>query len=94
MDLTPIAERYSNPSVSALVNDVLTVRNLRPIEGQSFYSLRHTFDGRLTAVEAPEKLMASFMGHKYGRPKYGTGYSLAQKRDWLLKIAFRPPSTV
>lgn len=86
--------RHKADSVSALVNDVLTVRKLRPIEGQSFYSLRHTFEDRLTAVEAPEKLMASFMGHKYGRPKYGTGYSLAQKRDWLLKIAFRPPSTV
>lgn len=81
-------------SLSALINDALTVRNLRPLPKQSLYSLRHTFEDRLTAVEAPEKLIAMLMGHRYARPKYGVGPSLAQKRDWLLKIAFRSPSKV
>lgn len=31
------------------------------------------------------------MGHKWHRPRYGLGPSLEQKRDWLRRIAFRPP---
>src|SRR5690606_19972555 len=86
--------RDRSASLSALVNNYLTPRGLRPVQGQSFYSLRHTFEDRLTAVEASDKLMAVFMGHKYQRPKYGAGPTLDQKREWLLKIAFRPPSKV
>lgn len=81
-------------SLSALVNQALRVRNLRPMAGQSFYSLRHSFEDRLTAVEAPEKLIANLMGHALARPKYGFGPSLAQKRKWLQRIAFSPPATV
>lgn len=79
-------------SLSALVNQALTVRGLRPAAGQSLYSLRHTFEDRLTAVEAPEKVVASLMGHKWHRPKYGKGPTLSQKQAWLLKIAFTPPA--
>lgn len=86
--------RDKEGSLSALVNKALDARDLRPLTGQTLYSLRHTFEDRLTAVEAPEKLIAALMGHKYSRPKYGAGPSLAQKREWLLKIAFRPPSIV
>lgn len=86
--------RDNEGSLSALVNKVLKLRNLRPVSGQSLYSLRHTFEDRLTAVEAPEKLIAMLMGHKYSRPKYGAGPSLAQRQEWLLRIAFRPPSKV
>jgi hypothetical protein len=81
-------------SLSALVNKVLEVRGLRPEPGQSLYSLRHTFEDRLTAVEAPEKVVAALMGHKWHRPRYGLGPSLEQKRDWLKRIAFRPPTSV
>lgn len=76
-------------SLSALVNKVLDSRKLRPIEGQSLYSLRHSFEDRLTKVEAPEKVVASLMGHKWYRPRYGEGPSLEQKAEWLEKIAFR-----
>jgi integrase len=81
-------------SLSALVNKVLDARGLRPEPGQSLYSLRHTFEDRLTAVEAPEKVVAALMGHKWHRPRYGLGPSLEQKRDWLNRIAFRPPTSV
>jgi len=80
-------------SLSALVNKVLKNAGLRP-RGESLYSLRHSFEDRLTAVEAPEKLIANLMGHKYARPKYGVGHSLEQKQEWLQRIAFKPPSRV
>lgn len=81
--------RDKNAGLSALVNRVMTERNLRPTPQHSLYSLRHTFEDRLTAVEAPEKVIAALMGHKFSRPKYGAGPSLQQKRDWLERIAFR-----
>ena len=81
-------------SLSALVNKAFEARGLRPEPGQSFYSLRHTFEDRLTAVEAPEKVVASLMGHKWQRPRYGKGPSLELKRKWLRRIAFRSPRTV
>jgi integrase len=81
-------------SFSALVNKAFEARKLRPEPGQSFYSLRHTFEDRLTAVEAPEKVVASLMGHKWHRPRYGKGPSLELKRKWLKRIAFRSPATV
>jgi integrase len=81
-------------SLSALVNQALDVRELRPEPGQTLYSLRHTFEDRLTAVEAPEKVVAALMGHKWHRPRYGLGPSLEQKRDWLNRIAFRAPRSV
>lgn len=81
-------------SLSALLNQALTARKLRPPEGQSLYSLRHTFEDRLTAVEAPEKVVASLMGHKWHRPKYGLGPTLQQKQSWLKKIAFKPPANL
>jgi integrase len=80
--------------LSALVNKALDSRGLRPQLGQSLYSLRHTFEDRLTAVDAPDKIIACLMGHKWSRPRYGVGPSLEHKREWLARIAFRPPSTV
>jgi hypothetical protein len=81
-------------SLSALANKILTEKALRPTPGHTVYSLRHCFEDRLTAVEAPEKLIAALMGHKYSRPKYGAGPSLEQKRQWLQKTAFTAPSDV
>lgn len=74
------------------MNKVMGNNNLLPTPDHSLYSLRHTFEDRLTAVEAPGKVIASLMGHKWIRPKYGSGPSLEQKRDWLQKIAFKPPT--
>lgn len=79
-------------SLSALVNKVMRVRKMLPTDQHTLYSLRHTFEDRLTAVEAPEKVVAALMGHKWHRPKYGAGPSLAQKQEWLGKIAFKPPT--
>ncbi len=78
----------------AITNKVMRAAGLLPLPGQSAYSFRHCFEDRLTAVEAPEKLIAAMMGHKYQRPRYGSGPSLAQKQEWLKRIAFRSPLNV
>lgn len=81
-------------SLSQLVNGYLGVRKLRPTQKHSLYSLRHTFEDRLTAVDAPDKMIAVLMGHKHARPKYGSGPTLEHKREWLERIAFIPPRVV
>ena len=79
--------------LSATINKYLAENGLRPTVDHTAYSLRHAFEDRLTAVEAPEKLIAALMGHKYSRPKYGAGPSLEQKAEWLQRIAFTAPAT-
>lgn len=81
-------------ALSATVNKFLKSRKLRPTERHSLYSLRHTFEDRLTAVEPPEKIQAFLMGHRYDRPKYGSPPSLEQLRGWLDKIAFKAPASI
>lgn len=46
-------------SLSALVNKYLGAHEMLPTGDHSLYSLRHCFEDRLTAVEAPEKVVAS-----------------------------------
>ncbi|WP_334150356.1 integrase [Hyphomicrobium sp.] len=83
-----------SPALSATVNKFLSAHDLRPTDRHSLYSLRHTFEDRLTAVEAPEKILCYAMGHKYSRPKYGSPPSLEQLKGWLDKIAFRAPTSI
>jgi len=81
--------RYRGKSdlISATINKYLRENNYQPSTRHSLYSLRHSFEDRLTAVEPPDKVQAALMGHKYVRPKYGHGPSLEQKKLWLDKIA-------
>lgn len=81
-------------SLSANVNKLLHGRGLLPVQGQTLYSFRHTFEDRLTAVEAPDKVAAALMGHKYHRPRYGVGPSLKQKLEWLQRIALQVPNSI
>jgi integrase len=81
-------------ALSATVNKFLKSRKLRPTDRHSLYSLRHTFEDRLTAAEPPEKIQAFLMGHRYDRPKYGSPPSLEQLKGWLDKIALRPPASI
>jgi integrase len=73
---------------SQLVNQAFEARGLRPEPGLTLYSLRHTFEDRLTTIQAPEKVVAMLMGYKWHWPRYGLGPSLGQKREWLNRIAF------
>ncbi|MEO1110648.1 MAG: hypothetical protein AAFX90_22325 [Pseudomonadota bacterium] len=71
------------------VNKYLKCRGLRATAEQAFHSLRLIFEDRLTAVDPPDKIIASLMGHAFDRPKYGEGPSLDQKLRWLMKISFQ-----
>ncbi|KWT70257.1 Site-specific recombinase, phage integrase family [Hyphomicrobium sulfonivorans] len=80
-------------TLSATVNKFMANNGLRPFPKVSLYSLRHTFEDRLTKIEPPEKIHAYLMGHKYDRPKYGSPPDLEQLVGWMEKIAFRPPAS-
>jgi len=81
-------KRYSGKSnsLSAVVNKFLKENKLLERKKQSLYSLRHSFKDRLTAASAPDIIDAELMGHKFGRPEYGSGPTLELKLDWLRKI--------
>lgn len=81
--------RDKGASLSALINKALRTRDLLPTDDHSLYSLRHTFEDRLTAIDTPDKVIAMLMGHKTSRPRYGAGPSLEQKQRWMLKIAYK-----
>jgi integrase len=78
---------YRKPDLlSSALNKYLQGHGLLPTKEHCVYSLRHSFEDRLTAVELPDKVQAALMGHKYDRPRYGDGPSLIQKQKWLEKI--------
>lgn len=84
-------QRYYRNSdlLSNTLNKYLRESDLLPTPEHCVYSLRHSFEDRLTYVEPPEKVQAALMGHKYSRPRYGDGPSLEQKKNWLEKIALK-----
>lgn len=75
-------------SLSNAINKFLRDNGLQPTERHSAYSLRHTFQDRLTAAGANDRLQVDLMGHDLGRPDYGAGASLEQKLDILERIKF------
>ena len=86
-------ERYRDKgaTLSATVNKYMRENGLLETPEHTLYGLRHTFEDRLTAIETPEKIVAMLMGHKWHRPKYGSGPTLEHTAKWLKKIAFKPP---
>jgi len=81
-------------NLSATVNKYLWENGLRPTKDHTVYSLRHSFKDRLIAVEAPDSLIDSLMGHKTYKPKYGKGPSLELKLKYLQQIAFKAPASL
>ena len=75
--------------ISGTINKYCRDNNILPSQNHSLYSLRHSFEDRLTAVEPPDKVQAALMGHKYSRPRYGLGPTLSQKKAWLDRIDFK-----
>lgn len=80
--------------LSATVNAYLTDNGLRPEQGQSLYSLRHTFKDSLIEAEAPDSIIDHLMGHADDGPKYGVGPSLALKLKWVERVTFAAPGVV
>lgn len=79
-------------TLSGTVNKFMSENGLRPTRDHSVYSLRHSFKDRLVAIEAPDSLIDSLMGHKTYKPKYGRGPSLELKLKFLERIAFPSPA--
>jgi len=52
----------------------------------TIYSVRHSFEDRMLEAGIDHDLRCTLMGHKLKRPLYGSGGSLAYKRDELSKI--------
>jgi integrase len=86
--------RDKSSNLSATLNKYLWENSLRPTKDHTVYSLRHSFKDRLVAIEAPDSLIDSLMGHKTYKPKYGKGPSLELKVKYLQQIAFKAPASL
>ena len=73
-------------SLSNLLHKYLKTHNLLPSKNHTVYSLRHSFQDRLTHVNAPDRVQAQLMGHKFNRPEYGQGASLTLKKEWMDRV--------
>ena len=76
-------------SATTAVNKYLRENGLLPSEKHSVYSLRHSFQDRLLSENAPDRVQADLMGHKFQRPSYGEGSTLEHKLEWMNKIKLR-----
>lgn len=74
---------------SSIANKYLRYYGLLPSKNHSVYSLRHSFQDRLLEVGAPDRIQTELMGHKFHRPKYGSGGSLEVKKSWMEKICLK-----
>lgn len=83
-----------NPQLSALVSKYFKTRALIPSPKHTLYSLRHSFEDRLIAADLDYRVRKNVMGHQVNDVSYGIGADLAQVRDVLERIAFRPPPKV
>lgn len=77
-----------NDGWSAVVNKFLRENGLRETPSHSAYSLRHSFEDRMTEAGVDDRIRAELMGHKYDRPDYGRGGSLAVRQKALSNISF------
>lgn len=76
-------------SLSGLISKYLHEHGLLPSEQHTVYSLRHSFQDRLLAVNTPDRIQADLMGHKFSRPRYGDGATLAHKLEWMKKVQLK-----
>ena len=78
-------------SFSATMNAHLRRRNLLPTKDHTVYSLRHSFQDRITNLGVTERIDKELMGHSLNRVEYGDGGTLERKQEWLLQMCFEPP---
>lgn len=72
---------------SDTANKFLRENKLLETEKHSAYSLRHSFEDRMTALSVPDRIAAELMGHALRRERYGAGPSLAQLADVVQRLA-------
>ncbi|HQW94276.1 MAG TPA: hypothetical protein PLU58_00655 [Saprospiraceae bacterium] len=76
--------------LSGVIGKHFRERGLYPSDRHTLYSLRHSFQDRLLEVNAPDRVQADLMGHKFTRESYGKGATLEKKLEWLEKIKLKP----
>lgn len=75
---------------SNTVNQHLRRNGLLPTEQHRAYSLRHSFEDRMTDAEITDRVAADMMGHSINRERYGKGATLEKKLDVIKRIAVSP----
>ena len=76
---------------SSAIGKYLRENEMIPSERHSLYSLRHSFQDRLTNADCPDRIQTDLMGHAFaGRIKYGIGASLEHSYTWLKRIQLKP----
>ncbi|WFE75902.1 tyrosine-type recombinase/integrase [Roseinatronobacter sp. S2] len=68
-------------------NRIIRQAGLFPSPDHRAYSLRHSFEDRMTAQEIPERIAADMMGHTIRRERYGKGASLEKKLEVIRRIS-------
>lgn len=79
--------RLKPDNLTTIISKFFREHNILPSEKHSLYSFRHSFQDKLLAVNTPDRVQAELMGHKFNRPKYGNGATLAQKAEWMYKAS-------
>jgi integrase len=79
--------KSNSDMVSSKINSFLDEKNLRPTEKHSLYSFRHSFQDRLNKLELPDRIQCQLMGHKFRRPKYGSGADLDHLQQIMQKVS-------
>jgi integrase len=72
---------------SDTVNKFLRHNGSLETPDHSAYSLRHSFEDRMLALNVPDRLAAGLMGHSVKRERYGAGPSLDQLADVVQRLA-------
>lgn len=82
----------TNPdSASSAIGKYLKEHKMLPSDKHSLYSLRHSFQDRLTNLDCPDRIQTDLMGHAFkNRTKYGTGATLEHAHAWMKKIQLKP----
>lgn len=75
---------------STTANKFLRENGVLPSDRHRAYSLRHSFEDRMTDAEIPERTAADMMGHTIARERYGKGPSLEKKLEVIRRIAVSP----
>lgn len=81
--------RFKPDHLTNTINKFMRENCLFPSSNHSLYSFRHSFQDRILAVNAPDRVQADLMGHKFNRPDYGTGATLNNKLGYLYKASLR-----
>lgn len=63
---------------------------LLPSDRHRPYSLRHSFEDRMTDAEIPERTAADMMGHTIRRERYGKGPTIEKKLEVIQRISVSP----